>query len=262
MGSFQPAHENGAQSAENSIGNCSGPAVPPEGLGARVLNAARRVLAIGDPLYASSTAAVPALLQTRGLSLSPLPHTRQEVEFLAQLFGEDATVKMGAEATKTAVLRHSVTADVLHFACHGWLDPRLPLSSGLVLSQPEALGDQTPDGDNGLLQAWEVLQNLKLRADLVVLSACRTGLGQEVRGEGLAGLARAFQYAGAKSLVVSLWDVNDAGTALFMQTFYTAFKAGESKDEALRQSAQALQAHPQWSHPYYWAAFVLIGDRT
>ena len=111
-----------------------------------------------------------------------------------------------------------------------------------------------------MLQAWEIMQKVTLKADLVVLSACQTGLGQEVRGEGLIGLTRAFQYAGARSLLVTLWEIGDASTAVFMEAFYTDWQAGRSKDEALQAGMQVLQADPRWNHPFYWSAFVLIGN--
>jgi CHAT domain-containing protein len=223
-----------------------------------------RLLAFGDPLYEGAgrqSKSVPggdeiSALETRGLSVTPLLHSRTEVECLARLYGDAATVRLGAEATKAAVLSEGGGADLLHFACHGWFDPILPLSSGLVLSQGDA------PGDSGLLQAWEVFQYLRLSADLVVLSACQSGLGQELRGEGLVGLARAFQYAGARSLVVTLWDVADESTAAFMLAFYAGLKSGLGKDEALRQAVLALQSDPRWDAPFHWAAFVLIGDRN
>jgi CHAT domain-containing protein len=229
-----------------------------------------RLLAFGDPLYGppSRTGDSPAgvdelsLLQTRGLSIAPLPHSRIEVEGLARLFGAAATVRLGAEATKTAVLQEGGSAELLHLACHGWFDPELPLSSGLVLSRPEALTPGEAPADNGLLQAWEIFQHLRLSADLVVLSACQSGLGQEVRGEGLVGLTRAFQYAGARSLVVTLWEVNDASTSVFMQAFYACLKSGMSKDEALRRGILALRSDHRWDAPCFWGAFVLIGDRN
>ncbi|HLV81632.1 MAG TPA: CHAT domain-containing protein, partial [Chthonomonadaceae bacterium] len=147
--------------------------------------------------------------------------------------------------------------DALHFACHGWLDPKLPLSSGLILSQPEALGNS--EQDNGLLQAWEIFK-LRLHADLVVLSACQTGLGTEIKGEGLIGLTRAFTYAGAKSVLVSLWEINDKSTAEFMTAFYQALKEGKSKDVALQQAIKKLSRHGKWRHPFFWSAFSLVGD--
>ncbi|HLK56779.1 MAG TPA: CHAT domain-containing protein [Chthonomonadaceae bacterium] len=236
-----------------------------------LLQTGKRLLALGDPLYPPLTNLAPLAearsanpereaLQSRGLSLTPLPFSRQEVEGIGALFGEQASLHLGAQATKTIVKQECAQAGIVHFACHGWLDHRFPLSSALVLSQPEALGEQAVEGDNGLLQAWEVMEQMKLEAELVVLSACETGLGQEVRGEGLVGLTRAFQYAGAKSVVVSLWEIHDASTSEFMQAFYAALSEGCSKDAALQRGMAALRKHPKWSHPYFWAAFALHGD--
>ena len=103
---------------------------------------------------------------------------------------------------------------------------------------------------------------LKLNADLVTLSACRTGLGQLLRGEGMIGLTRSFLYAGAESVVVSLWNVNDIATASLMKAFYKNLQRGLAKDDALRQAKLELLKgqQPAWRHPYYWAAFVLVGD--
>lgn len=265
----------------------SGPAPRLTSIRERLYQTGRRLLALGDPLYplassphvvlaaARSVAAPirepetveavppppePMALRGRGMHLQPLPFTRQEVEEIGQLFGAQATLYLGEQATKTAALAACREAVILHFACHGWLDPQHPLSSGLLLSQPEALGDRAIEGDNGLLQAWEIFESVKLDAELVVLSACQSGLGQEVKGEGLIGLTRAFQYAGARSLLVSLWKINDASTTAFMQAFYRAIKAGACKDAALQAAVRQMSAHPHWSHPYYWAAFTLHGD--
>lgn len=249
----------------------------------------RRLLAFGDPIYSMASAAsasershgasqeqtdraedtgtvddsadaILEELQTRGGALGPLPHTRAEVLGLKRLFGEAATVKLGAEATKITALTESIDADVLHFACHALVDAKMPLHSGLVLSRSEASRDGESAGDNGFLQVWEIFQKMRLNAELVVLSACKTGLGQEIRGEGLIGLTRAFQYAGARNLVVSLWEINDASTSVFMEGFYGALKSGARKEEAMREGIAAVAAHPEWSAPYYWSAFVLIGS--
>jgi len=236
----------------------------------------RKMLALGDPVYAPagrqlalagtrSTSKKPsenpelAGLRSRGLSLDPLPHTREEVEAIAALFSEQAVVRMGEEATKTIAIQESQQADIIHFACHGWLDAKMPLSSGLILSQPEAMGKKTTEQDNGLLQAWEIFK-LRLKADLVVLSACQTGLGAEIRGEGLIGLSRAFTYAGAKSVLVSLWEIHDASTAEFMKAFYQALKQGKSKDKALQAAIKKLSKTGKWQHPFFWSAFSLVGD--
>jgi CHAT domain-containing protein len=117
------------------------------------------------------------------------------------------------------------------------------------------------DTDNdGALQAWEIYSQLKLKADLVVLSACETGRGQEVEGEGLVGLSRALQYAGARSIVASQWKVADRSTAELMVAFHRALRQGLAKDEALRRAMAHVRGNPATSHPYYWAPFVLVGD--
>jgi CHAT domain-containing protein len=105
------------------------------------------------------------------------------------------------------------------------------------------------------------IYRLKLNADVVVLSACDTALGREVRGEGLLGLTQGFMYAGAKSLVVSLWKVSDRATAELMTRFYAhLLRDGQSPAEALRNAQVSIASERRWSNPYYWGAFVLIGD--
>jgi CHAT domain-containing protein len=113
---------------------------------------------------------------------------------------------------------------------------------------------------NGLLQAWEIFEQMRLDADLVTLSACETGLGKELGGEGLVGLTRAFQYAGARTVLASLWSVGDDSTADLMTRFYGHLKSGKSKDEALRASQLEMIRARRSSHPFHWAAFQVIGD--
>jgi len=146
---------------------------------------------------------------------------------------------------------------MIHFACHGVADDRFPMHSALVLAAP-APGDRF--GDDGLFQAWEIFQDLRLDTDLVVLSGCETGRGQAHGGEGLLGLSRAFLFAGARSLLVSLWPVSDSSTALLMQRFYRGLLDGLDKDEALVRAQRELMHHSRFAHPYHWAAFVLNGD--
>lgn len=94
-----------------------------------------------------------------------------------------------------------------------------------------------------------------------MLSACQTALGQDVRGEGLIGLTRGFMYAGASRIVASLWDVDDRATAVLMERFYRELLQGKQRPaEALRRAQQAMMSDPRWSHPYYWGAFVILGD--
>ncbi|MCP4547133.1 MAG: tetratricopeptide repeat protein [bacterium] len=152
-----------------------------------------------------------------------------------------------------------------------WASPRhLPMSSFVALTIPE---DLAPDQDNGLLQVWEIFERVRIDADLVVLSACESGLGQELGGEGLIGLTRAFQYAGARSVAASLWSVPDQTTAELMIRFYRHLRSGLPKDEALRAAqlelirgpievtgADGQKVQKDASAPYYWAAFQIYGD--
>jgi CHAT domain-containing protein/Flp pilus assembly protein TadD len=192
----------------------------------------------------------------RGLSLTSLPSTRDEVRGIASLYPEARTF-LGAEATEERAKSIGKDARYLHFACHGLLDERFPLNSALALTIPEHSGEGQ---DNGLLQAWEIFESVRLDADLVTLSACDSALGQEMGGEGLLGLTRAFQYAGARSVLASLWSVSDASTAELMKSFYGYLQKGRSKDEALRAAQADLIQGKSFSHPYYWAAFELTGD--
>ncbi|HET9315734.1 MAG TPA: CHAT domain-containing protein [Vicinamibacteria bacterium] len=219
------------------------------------------VVGFGDPAY-SRRAAPPeepadtlTRAQSSGLSLHPLPATRREVESLRMLRAE-AQLYLGRDATEERAKALGPDARFVHFACHGFLDERLPLESGLALATPEGAGGR----ENGFLQAWEVFERVRLDADLVTLSACRSGLGQELAGEGLLGLAWAFQYAGARSVLASLWEVSDDSTADLMGRFYRHLVAGRSKAEALRRAQAELRRRPATSAPYFWAAFTLVGD--
>jgi CHAT domain-containing protein len=190
------------------------------------------------------------------MKLEPLPGSRSEVEAISSLFPGSRRL-LGRDATEEAIKSLAPQARRLHFACHGLIDERFPLSSALALTIPEHAQEGQ---DNGLLQAWEIFEELRLDADLVTLSACDTGRGKEMGGEGLVGLVRAFQFAGARSVLASQWGVADDATADLMKRFYGYLRQGRSKDEALR-SAQAEMIHSQsFAHPYYWAAFQLTGD--
>jgi CHAT domain-containing protein len=213
------------------------------------------MLAVGDPFYPEKLAArsetttdpqVQAALR-RGLNLEPLPATRGEVQAISALFPRVRTL-LGREATEEAVKSLAPQARRLHFACHGLLDEQFPLNSALALSFPQ----QPEEGRaNGLLQAWEIFDELRLDADLVTLSACDSGLGKEMGGEGLVGLVRAFQFSGARSVLASLWSVADESTATFMKRFYTHLRQGEAKDAALQAAQRDLIRSPALSHPYY-----------
>ena len=184
--------------------------------------------------------------------LRPLPHSREEIDGIAALFGVNGRSYRGAEATEERVRAEAPGARYLHFATHGLLDPRSPLDSALALSASGGTGD------DGLLRAWEVRERLHLDADLVTLSACESALGQEATAEGLVGLTRAFQHAGARSVVSSLWAVTDRPTARFMESFYRRVQSGIDRDRALSEAqVESLRAGV---HPYHWSAFQLAGD--
>jgi CHAT domain-containing protein len=208
--------------------------------------------AFGDPALSAS----PGGEASRGGrdALRPLPYSREEVDRIAALFGAGAQRYLGAAATKKQALAIGRQVRYVHFATHGLLDARSPLDSALVLAPP-APGET---GDGGLLRAWEVRDRLRLDADLVALSACESGLGREAAAEGLIGLARAFQHAGARSVLASLWAIPDRSTARLMESFYQRVRQGAPRDRAL-QDAQ-LASRRQGEHPYHWAAFQLSGD--
>jgi CHAT domain-containing protein/Tfp pilus assembly protein PilF len=221
-----------------------------------------RLAAFGDPVYPPSAEKVSTDSEMgeaalRGLALQPLPSTRTEVESIAAVYSE-SRVYLGQEATEEKAKSLESETRLVHFACHGLLDERFPLNSALALTLPEK---PTEGQDNGLLQAWEIFEDVRLDADLVTLSACDTALGKEMGGEGLVGLTRAFQYAGARSVLASLWGVSDDSTARFMKRFYGYLRDGKPKDEALRAAQiEQIRAKTGSSHPFYWAAFELFGD--
>lgn len=145
---------------------------------------------------------------------------------------------------------------IIHFATHAFADDTNPKMSWLALSSVN------PEGrpQNGLLRMLDIY-DLNLSADLVVLSACSTGLGKDVRGEGLIGLVRGFMYAGAARVVSSLWRVDDQSTAELMKRFYRAMmKDGQAPAAALRTAQLEMSRQERWSAPYYWAGFVLQGE--
>jgi CHAT domain-containing protein len=135
------------------------------------------------------------------------------------------------------------------------VDEARPLDSALALSTP-----LDEEGENGFLQASEVIDALSLDADLVTLSACETALGRNVGGEGILGLTRAFQIAGARSVLASLWSVGDESTSLLMKAFYGALADGASRGEALRTAQLRLLGNPETEDPFAWSGFELNGD--
>ncbi|HZN12190.1 MAG TPA: CHAT domain-containing protein, partial [Blastocatellia bacterium] len=184
--------------------------------------------------------------------------TRREAEEIVALAGAGAGLKaLDFEASRaTATSEGLGQYRIVHFATHGLLNSQHPELSGLVLS----LVDERGQPQDGFLRVHEVY-NLKLGADLVVLSGCQTSLGKEVKGEGMLGLTRGFMYAGAPRVVASLWQVPDQPTAELMRQFYKGMLAeGLRPAAALRAAQVAMWKGRRWAAPYYWAAFVLQGE--
>jgi CHAT domain-containing protein len=230
--------------------------------------------AFGDPVFPSNYALKsPATKvdsgEQRGLASNQVdtldPNTvqqlffaKQELNVLRNLAPPDETlIYSDFDATRERLRELDLRQyRILHFATHGLLNARQPELSGLVLSLVDRDGRPVA-GFVGLADIY----NLRAPVDLVVLSACRTALGQEMRGEGLIGLTRGFMYAGASSVVASLWKVDDEATAELMKRFYSnLLQRGMTPAAALREAQNSIRQEPQWRSPYYWAAFTLQGE--
>jgi CHAT domain-containing protein len=196
--------------------------------------------------------------QDAGINFERLRGTRQEAKDILQLLPPQMqTQALDFEANRTNVLKPNLSQyRIVHFATHGILNTTRPALSAVVLS----LVDPQGRPQNGFLRLNDIF-NLNLPAELVVLSACQTGLGQNIRGEGLVGLTRGFMYAGSPRVLVSLWSVNDESTADLMTRFYKAMlEKGLPPAAALRTAQLELQKQPKWNSPYYWAAFAFQGE--
>ena len=187
-----------------------------------------------------------------------LPFTREEADrIVAAAPAGTATEMLDFAANRAAVTSNDLSQyRIVHLATHGFLDTERPELSALLLS----LIDEQGNTQDGFLRAHEVY-NLNLPVELVVLSACETGLGKEIKGEGLVGLTRGFMYAGAARVVVSLWSVSDKATAELMTRFYRKMLAdGQRPAAALRAAQVEMWKEQRYQAPYYWAAFVLQGE--
>lgn len=218
----------------------------------------REVLAMA-PFATTDTVFTSHLIQDdwlaglRSDTLAPLPYTQIELDSLAKRFEVDALY--GNQATEQHFIKHAAQYRIVHLATHGKADARVGDYSYLAFApQPDSL-------ENEFLYVRD-LYNLQLNADLVVLSACETGTGELQRGEGIISLARAFAYAGAKSIATTLWQVNDQSMQEIMVSFYRYLKAGMAKDEALRQAKlDYLDRHSgSAAYPSHWAAVIGVGD--
>jgi CHAT domain-containing protein len=225
-----------------------------------------RVPGKSDPSAAPSDADLPYAAEraveridtARGGPLTRLPFSREEADAITAIAGRADTLSATDFRASRATALSAALADyrIVHFATHGLIDTERPDLSGLVLS----LVNDRGVAQDGFLRLTDIY-NLRLHADLVVLSACQTALGKEIRGEGLVGLTRGFMYAGAPRVVASLWEVSDLATAELMKRFYAGMLQQKlTPASALRAAQRQMSQDPRWASPYYWAGFVFEGD--
>ncbi|HEU0252583.1 MAG TPA: CHAT domain-containing protein [Pyrinomonadaceae bacterium] len=194
----------------------------------------------------------------QGEALGRLPFSRREAEaIMTSAATRDGMLALGFRASRTTATSGELSRyRIVHFATHGILNTQYPELSGILLSRFDEKGQP----QDGFLQLHEIY-NLDLPCELVVLSACQTALGKEIKGEGFVGLTRGFMYAGAARVVASLWKVDDAATAELMKSFYQSmFDDKLSPAAALRAAQINLWKQSAWRSPYYWAAFTLQGE--
>ena len=183
--------------------------------------------------------------------LEPLPFARQEVEMIGHIL--NVTPLIGKEATKCEVLKELNSVALVHIAAHGCME-----TGEIALTPDPKRASRIPSKEDYILTMKDVL-SVKLRARLVVLSCCHSGRG-EIKAEGVVGIARAFMGAGARSVLVSLWAIDDEATLEFMKIFYHHLAKGRSASESLNQAMKSLRESDRFSDVRYWAPFVLIGD--
>ncbi len=212
----------------------------------------------GVSVTARALRSVNAMGDSRLSRLSRLPFTRQEARAISTLVPANQRLEATDFRASRATVMSGQLADyrLVHFATHGFFNSEQPELSGLVLS----LVDRNGKTQDGFLRLTDIF-NLKLPAEVVVLSACQTALGKEIRGEGLVGLTRGFMYAGARRVVASLWQVDDLATAELMRMFYQGMVTERLRPaEALRTAQRRLAQDPRWASPFFWSAFVLQGE--
>ena len=226
----------------------------------------RRVQQSGKPGNAESaklmrSEVVDRLLKDVGEMGDQLPRLRSSLdeakEIVSMAAPGKATMLVGFQANRTTATSNELSRyRIVHFATHSVLNDSHPEFSGIVLS----LVDEQGRSQNGFLRLQDIY-NLRLPVDMVVLSACRTGVGKEVRGEGIISLTRGFMSAGTSRVVASLWKVDDDATADLMKRFYRKIlKEGVSPPAALKAAQEEVRAQKLWRSPYYWAGFVLQGE--
>jgi CHAT domain-containing protein len=235
------------------------------------VRAPRPFLGVGDVAYENQGGAgrrlpTPDTIRARlvrgmadlsGMRLQDLPETREEVERIGKIVGRDAVILLGKDATETAFKKEPLDQfRVLHLAVHGFADTQYPERSALVL------GIDPKSADDGLLQVREIIR-LRLNAELTTLSACDTGVGKLQGQEGVSNLVEAFLVAGSKSVVASLWSADDTFASALMDRFYQRLGQGEDSSSALRDAKLDLLAkYGDKVSPFYWAAFIAIGEAS
>ncbi len=220
------------------------------------------LLAFGDPFYGAneedrrntSQDLFQDFYSNSSVSFFRLKYSGLEIQKIAAAFKPSRTDAFRRQEATEDRLKAEPLTDyrIIHFATHGLIDDKKPARSSIILAL-----DQDP-GEDGFLQMREIF-NLRMNADLVALSACQTGLGQFIRGEGIEGLSRAFFYAGASSVLMSLWAVNDEATYQLMERFYRHLMGAETAATALRRAKLEMIGSGVLSHPYYWAGFIVNG---
>ncbi|MEM8766650.1 MAG: CHAT domain-containing protein [Pseudomonadota bacterium] len=212
-------------------------------------------LVIADPVFGDSDSRATGLQVPS--QFDRLPHTATEAASVSASLEAGFEVERleGFRASKAQLAASDLSkVNILHIATHGLVDTERPQLSGLVLTQLDESGNE----QSGLLSLAEIY-DLELNAELVVLSACDTGVGKQISGEGPISLARGFLIGGAQQVVASLWQVSDLATAELMSAFYRHLMQGMSASSALQASQLELRAKRRWSHPYYWSGFMVVG---
>ncbi len=228
--------------------------------GERVRKRPRDILAFGDPYFGpeeekTETGAAKSVSAAEIYRFPRLKYSGQEIDKISVLFKkENVSLFKREEATEAQLKKLNLEEyKILHFATHCIINDKKPDRSSIVFSVGSASGEDEE------LQMREVFR-LKLNSDLVALSACQTGLGQLIRGEGVVGLSRAFFYAGASSALISLWAVHDQATSQFMERYYFHLRASRSVMDALQKTKLEMIDSGVLSHPYYWAPFIVTGN--
>jgi CHAT domain-containing protein len=215
--------------------------------------ASNTLLAMGNPALAGQTISRSKNV-LMSAALEPLPEAERMVRGLAQIYGpQSSKVFIGPEASEETLKAEAGKHRILQLATHGILNNSSPMYSHIVLAQSNGAKE------DGLLEAWEIMQ-MDLKADLAVLSACETARGRFGAGEGVIGLSWALFVAGCPTTVVSQWKVESSSTTELMLEFHRNLKAGASKSDAMRRAALKLMADKRYNHPFYWAAFIVVGD--